>query len=209
MSSHKIVAVLASLCLLGVAATAWAGIPDPTNSYATTVQAPNTVSCVVCPAGDGDAYTQCYLFGGIHANATIDLWVRDINGDPVVLYPATSLWVEFPGMCECPPHACIADAPTDANGHTTFSGPFYGAGCDNTNSTTISLNGIPLNQPGLPIWHNSPDMNCDLVVNLSDVVIFASGWFTTCPYCVDFYWDGVCNLSDVVIMAAHIAHTCP
>jgi hypothetical protein len=201
--------MLIGAAALSLASLAWAGIPDPIESYAVAQSEPNQVSCVICPAGDTTTLTACYLFGGTPTvSAVIDLWVRDINGDPVYLYPPDDLWVVFNGQCDCPVHACVADAPTDANGHTTFSGPWYGAGCSNDNSTNISLNGLVLIHPGMPIWFNSPDMNCDLVVNLTDVVLFAASYGTG-AYCADFLWDGIVNLSDIVLLAQHYGHTCP
>ncbi len=52
-------------------------------------------------------------------------------------------------------------------------------------------------------------MNCDLIVNLVDVVLFASIYFGSYSYCADFCWDGDMNLKDVVILAQHMGHACP
>jgi hypothetical protein len=209
MALKKLIGLMACVAVLGLASLAAAGIPDPDNSYATVGTAPDQISCVVCPAGDGGAMTQCYLSGGTGVDGTITFTVLDINLDPVVLYPAVDMWVEANGLCYCSPTATIADGPTDGSGQTTFSGPFYVGGCSDDNSTNIRVNGTLLNHPGLPIWFNSPDMNCDFVVNLSDVVIFAPAYYGAYSYCADFYWDGNINLSDVVILAQHIAHVCP
>jgi hypothetical protein len=48
---------------------------------------------------------------------------------------------------------------------------------------------------------NSPDLNGDLVVNLSDVPLFAVDYFVEYNYRSDFFWDGQINLSDLGYLA--------
>jgi hypothetical protein len=61
----------------------------------------------------------------------------------------------------------------------------------------------------LDIAINSPDINGDLQVNLSDVVAFTQDYFGAYNYRSDFFWDGVLNLSDVARMAQGMGAICP
>jgi len=62
---------------------------------------------------------------------------------------------------------------------------------------------------GLDIQVNSPDINGDLRVNLTDVVLFTMLYHGPYDYAGDFYYDGVLNLSDIVMMARGQGKTCP
>ncbi len=95
---------------------------------------------------------------------------------------------------------------------TTFSGVLRGGGTLDlgaghelwvdtvVNCYSVELEGINI---------NSPDINGDLVVNLSDVVEFARDYFGDDDYRSDFYWDGSVDLSDLVLMAQGIGASCP
>jgi len=56
---------------------------------------------------------------------------------------------------------------------------------------------------------NSPDLNGDLVVNLSDIILFARIYWGEYSYAADFYWDGQVNLSDLAMMIGTRGRTCP
>jgi hypothetical protein len=56
---------------------------------------------------------------------------------------------------------------------------------------------------------NSPDLNGDLAVNLTDVSHFVGSFFGTYDYASDFQWDGVINLSDIVLLAQGLGSECP
>ena len=78
----------------------------------------------------------------------------------------------------------------------------------------VMINGDALTtNPGLPLKFNSPDINGDLVVNLSDIVAFTQllgGNFGDNPlFAGDFNNDGTINLSDVVRMTGGIGAACP
>jgi hypothetical protein len=70
------------------------------------------------------------------------------------------------------------------------------------------INGQAINAP-IDMLFNSPDINCDKVVNLTDVVLFANNYYGTYDYRSDFYWDGVLNLSDIVLLAQNMQAECP
>jgi hypothetical protein len=199
-------------CALVVAASAaWAGIPDPDQSYATSMAGPQ-VSVLVSPGGTGSPLNACYGFGiGPIVNATIELWVRDAFGSPIYLYPFSDMWLETTtalkaGMVICT-GGSVADQSTNIAGYTTFSGALFAGCCGQF--MIVKINGVALNQPGFNYLVNSPDMNCDLVVNLTDVVLFAGAYYGAYDYCADFYWDGVLNLSDIVVLAQNQGSVCP
>ena len=160
------------------------------------------VSVVTFPDGNGMRLDDCYIFGGARIDATITLQLLDLSGDPVAGYPASEMWLESTSgaMVLCP-GGSIADHDTDQNGETTFSGPIQGGGSfDPDNGDRMQVVGVwnciyPLE---LEVYSNSPDMNGDLVVDLSDVVIFAEYFYGTYDYAADFHWDGLINLSDLV-----------
>jgi len=58
-------------------------------------------------------------------------------------------------------------------------------------------------------YYNSPDINGDLTVNLADVALFANDYFTGHDYRSDFVWDAVLNLSDIVVLASGLGASCP
>jgi len=210
MSSRKVIALLVSCLFLGLATAAWAGIPDPDNSSFTSA-ATDDVSILVCPLGDGDSFSgaQAFGLGPGTANALITVTLLDINFVPVVNYPREDVWLEANGLCYCP-DGNIADANTDANGMTQFDLPLRAGGCSDDGSTVIWVNGDAINNPPLDhLLYNSPDMNCDLVVNLTDIVFFSQVYYGAYDYCADFYWDGSINLSDIVFLAQHNSHACP
>jgi hypothetical protein len=159
--------------------------------------------------------TNCYAFGvGEIGNGQVDLYLRDANGDPVYPYPKEDLWIEtgscvegYPGIVLCY-KGSTADSDTDNSGHTAWTQPLE-AGCCGC-QVIVMVSGMALSQPPFDnYFFNSPDMNCDLTVNLTDVVLFAGAYYGVYDYCADFYWDGVLNLSDIVVLAQHVGHTCP
>jgi hypothetical protein len=210
MVRRKLMGLLACALVLAVS-TAWAGIPDPAMSYATT-EAGSQVSIMVSPGGTGTPINSCYGFGvGPTVDATIEVWVLDAFGSPVYLYPYSDIWLETDialkaGMVLCP-GGSVADQSTDINGYTTFTQAMF-AGCCGSGMKVL-INGTALSQPPFNMLVNSPDANCDKVVNLTDVVLFAGAYYGAYDYCADFYWDGILNLSDIVVLAQNMGQTCP
>ena len=208
MVRRKLMGLLVGVLVLSFASASWAGIPDPTESYATTM-AGSQVSVLNSPNGAGSPINACYGLGtGPTIDATIELWVRDAFGDPIYLYPFSDMWLEteVKGMVLCP-GGSVADQSTDINGYTTFSGSMF-AGCCGSGMLVL-INGAALNQAALNMLVNSPDMNCDLTVNLTDVILFAGAYYGAYDYCADFYWDGNLNLSDIVVLAQNQGAACP
>ena len=193
--------------VLGLATSAWAGVPDPGESSAVTA-AGSQVSVMVVPDGNGFTLDACMAFPGVtDVDATITVTVRDINGDPLFLFPASDIWLDSnsKALALCP-GGTNADGDTDINGETEFTNALF-AGCQGSGAIVV-INGQAINAP-IDMLFNSPDINCDKQVNLTDVVLFANNYYGTYDYRSDFYWDGVLNLSDIVLLAQNMQAVCP
>ncbi len=201
------------LCIL--VNTGMADIPDyflANPVFATT----EPVSVYTLPGGEGHSLANCFLFGGSEADASIQLTIEASSGEFIAGLPAEDLWLEPDGEADLVFCAGgnIADHPTDAEGRTSFSGPFSGGGWFPAVVGTASLvlhtpYNIPcLDWPDVPISINSPDLLVDHVVNLSDVVVFVGDYYGEYTYRSDFYWDGVINLSDIVLLSQALGAAC-
>ncbi len=174
---------------------------------------PTDVSVFTVPDGSGDPLSNCFLLGARRTDATISLQMVDDEGDPVPDIPAEDMWLETTegGLVLCP-DGSIADGPTDQDGRTTFSSPVCGGGASDPTVdevTAITVGGCTHYHPGRTILFNSPDLNGDLVVNLSDIILFARIYWGEYSYAADFYWDGQVNLSDLAMMIGTRGRTCP
>jgi hypothetical protein len=200
--------LLACSLVVSLATVAWAGIPDLDLSSADYAATGTQVSVYSLPNAAGDPLNDVYVLGGAKVDATITLTLVDSTPTPIFNYPFEDMWLESdtPAFVFCP-GGTTADANTDANGQTTFSGALFagswGAGA------VIVINGDALTQAPLDFLFNSPDMDGSLVVNLTDVVLFAGVYYGAYEYAADFYWDGVINLSDIVLLAQGQGATCP
>lgn len=188
----------AGIMLLGLASLASAGIPDDTNSTATS----GTGTVLVVPDGTGDTLGNKGL--------TISVNVRDVNDDPIAGYPFQDIWWDDPGngdisLCQ---GGSVADFNTNATGDTSISGA-AAAGGYTQGGLQVYLAGTPLTGPTLGIDVNSPDINGDLVVNLSDISLFAADLTGAYNFKSDFVPDGVINLSDIGKLGVARGAECP
>lgn len=202
--------IIAAVLLPALAA---AGIPplDPCTVEGTY---PGRVSVFCIPDGGGHPLTEAQAFGGTFVDGTIVLILHDDADNPVYNYPAEDLWLESShgGMISCV-GGTIADAPTDVDGRTTFSHPLLVGG--HTSPLAGELMQVFINgaacptTAGVDVQVNSPDLNGDLVVNLTDVIIMSGHLYGAYDYGSDFHYDGVINLSDIVMMAWGMGAACP
>ena len=175
------------------------------------------VSLVVLPDASGPSFAEAMVFGGAVADGTISFrLVQEATTIPIPNFPFEDVWLETGGVvfgwCDLPyPHR--ADANSDASGKMEFALTPHGAG--HAEEVLLYLNGSPAMDPffnvlpPLPIRLNSPDLDADRKVNLSDVMLFAGDYFGAYAYRSDLHWDGRLNLSDIVKMAAGLGHDCP
>jgi hypothetical protein len=201
--------LLAPLVLL--VASASANIPDLALSTAQIPDGPVPRYLMVAPDGSGPAMTEATVDGGATVDATITLTLVDGNGDPVYLFPGEDLWLEdMAGELAYCYGGMNADASADENGQTTFSGPFN-CGYQNApgNELQVFVAGSPLIGPSLPVHFNSPDLNGDLVVNLTDIVLFAMMLAGNYDWAGDLNHDQTINLVDIVLMSYAVGAGCP
>lgn len=213
MVRRKLVGLFVCSLVMGLAPLAMAGIPDLTLSTATTA-ATAQVSVYTLPNGNGRGLDEAKtISSSTTVNATITLTLLDGNGDPIFLYPNEDLWLEttLGGLALCP-GGSIADANTNALGQTTWSGSVFGGKQSNRTAaekTVVVISGNPLNGSQLDILFNSPDIDGNLVVNLSDTVLYAQNATGSYNYRSDFFFDGSVNLSDTVLYAQGLGSACP
>lgn len=221
MTRSSIPSILVALTLLiPCAAAASVGLP-----YVGVIQyAFEEASILITPDGSGPGLDEACGPGGTVVDATIAVQLVDISWLPIAVFPAEDLWLQFEvsegtvGGCEdYGPYfdggVFIADHDTDANGWTEFRLPLRGGGWSE-GPAYVYLNGEPaqspdvLLHPPIPLRAKSPDLNGDLLVNLSDIAVFSYDLFG--PYHVrsDLWWDEAINLSDVVWFTRAIGVTC-
>lgn len=211
-------AVLFTACLSAVAT---AGIPWVGQIVCNAVA---EASVFMRPDGGGAALDEARLAGGGATDATVHVQLVDPNWVPVQYFPGEDIWLQFavePGTARgCanspsfPGGSFRADHATDADGWTEWLLPLRGGGWS-AGPVTVYLNGMPAQDPDqyvhppLDLRTNSPDLNGDLVVNLSDIVYFTQDLTGAYQYRSDYDWDGVVNLTDVVYFAQGIGVECP
>ena len=160
---------------------------------------------VVVPDGSGPALGP--------EGHTITVTLRDANGDVIVGYPFQDLYLaaldDGGTMAVCPGGA-VADANTDATGTATFTGSLAAGGWTD-DTLVLFVGGTPIVHSPLGITVNSPDINGDLQVNLSDIGFFALDFATGYAFRSDLAGDldGVLNIADVGRMASWVGRECP
>jgi len=188
------------------------GCPDM--NLSTVVQnIQGDTALLITPDGSGARLSEATQNDGSLVDATIflTLFSNCPPTGPLVGYPAEDMWLESTaGSLVFCSGGSIADAATDDQGSTTWSGPLGGGGSDPGTCVIMLPGGLTPNQSSLILKFNSPDLNADLVVNLTDVSGFAQDFFShTYAFRSDFHFDDVVNLSDLSVMADAVGNTCP
>lgn len=186
-------------------------IPDLSHSFATIAyNGPGTPTLLVVPDGNGNPFTEARIEDGTVVDATITLTILDPMDVPIAHYPFEDCWLESMdgGLVPCI-GGTTADYNTDFNGMTEWVNPPYAAGYSEA-PVLVLINGDALDtNPGLPLNFNSPDINGDGIVNLTDVAILSDAYFSGYQFRCDLNGDGLLNLSDVPIFATHFTAQCP
>jgi len=209
--------VLLFSLLLVFATSLYAGDVDPCQSEV-------GVSCTgmrvsICPAGDFE-----FISDGCGTGADyIYVYARDVSGVGIAGIPWTDYWMN---ACDPAQELCLCSAPfgadalTDANGYTTFSGRISGGGCVLTGGLWWSIQGKTLvdypecvTTTCIDVQIVSPDLNADCASNLSDLGIFGGSYNTQLGdagfnSCCDYNDDDKCNLSDFAFQGEHYQHVC-
>ena len=206
------IVMLVSLIVIMLAGTASAYIWDPELSRCwTDVTAPGG-SLLVCPCGDGHTLAQMYNpLGGV-VDGTIHVELLNLYADPMVNYPAEDIWLTSTGgnFAFVEP-GTIADHATDMAGHTEFVEPLAAGGhrAGSDGPLVVYVAGTAMLTPISLVTINSPDINGDLRVDLTDVTLFATDYVDGYANQSDLVRDGVVNLADLSAFATHIGHNCP
>lgn len=224
--SRRFLWMVTVLAVAGVAGSGTAFgqmFPVAQNCTATLVtQGVPPLSMYLLPNGTGTQFAACYDATGVIVNATVVVTLKDGNNNPAINVPASSVRLEQLGspLSWCsgafyppPAHAPnLADGPSNLAGQSTFTLSYHGGGWLAAPLTVWVLEATgawnPVPTP-LPVSFNSADLNGDLIVNLTDIALFAADYFGPYNYRSDFNNDTWVNLSDVPFMAAAIGVSCP
>lgn len=154
------------------------------------------------PAGTGETFEEM----------GISLRVRlrcELSGLFLVGLPAESIILYSPQLCMCSGWK-PADAPTDENGWTSFSGTIRGGGC----ATHLSLFADGIYVVNIPIRINSPDTTTasPCHVDASDLATFAVllGRPESYSICFDYNESGppTINAGDLAFFASTLGSQC-
>lgn len=202
-----------------------AGAAFPPWPYVNTMTGPATTACVlIVPGGGGPPLTAARLPDGTPVDGSIHLQLVDGLGIPYAHFAGNDIWLEFAGAAaalgNCQYHLSLPGGQftpgnsSDQNGWVHFTNPLSGGGWA-AGPVTVFINGTAalmigdVAWPSLPLQVNSPDLNGDRVVNLTDVGLFAGDLFGAFHLRSDLQRDGVLNLSDIAVLAGHLGTGCP
>src|SRR5262249_45553298 len=134
MLRRRLIAALVAFAIDGMAAIAAADIVCPDSSYCTVAFTnPAKDRITISPAGTGDTFAGTGI--------TIRVFLKNCQGAPLVGVPLQEIVLFNSGLCICP-GGNIADAATDMNGMTGFSGTLRGGGC--VESLQVFADGVRL-----------------------------------------------------------------
>lgn len=205
---HRTFQVLLTVLALGLGSRVRADIPCPDESYATV-----TFSQVFTGdyrTGEPRDVVTVGPNGGIETLAsngiTIHVYLRNCAGLPVIGVPRQEVVLFNSGLCICP-GGNIADADTDVNGHTTFTGSLNAGGC--VSNISVFADGIFLAM--LPVRFNSPDAvpASPCMVDASDLSGLVANRGSTNAPCFDWNEDGIVDSSDIAYFATLRGGACP
>lgn len=212
MLTRKTIPILVVLILLSPSAFALSGIPSMEESEASMAfQGPGYATLMVSPGGDGPPFTEAHDSDGNVVDATITMYLRDSFGSLIANFPYEDIWLESQNRDLVP---CIGgtnpDHSTDASGMTSWTNPLHASGYTSA-PVFVFVNGSALtSNSGLLLRFNSPDIDANGTVGLSDLALFAGDFYSGgFVYRADFSGDRVLNLTDVHLFAFHYGSTCP
>lgn len=177
------------------------------------------VCILVVPDGSGMSFAEARTITGDVVDATIRVQVWEVDfgvpPSPILGFPAEEITLVPVDnhTAGCTREAvAAADDDTDPEGWTTVSLPTRAGGWSQS-PVQVHIMGYHDDSycecPDLPIYFNSPDLNADRRVNLTDVALFAQDLGADdAPFRSDLCWDGVIDLSDVAIFTQHLGAGC-
>lgn len=201
MNKRLLGLAVAGSMVLGLGA-AQAGVPNGGTSEAS---AAGSGTILLVPDASGDNLGARGL--------TVSVIVRDVGNNVIAGFPFQDITLgsAIAGELAICQGGATADANTDANGETTFSGNLAGGG-NTEGGLSVFLNEVEVTGgAAIAINANSPDINGDLTVDVVDVGFFAQG-FGGDPglaFAVDLIADGNINIADVGQFAVGLGRVCP
>jgi hypothetical protein len=184
------------------ASVAVAEIPDLDLSTATIAPAANGAIVYNRITGNGYAFTQAHLPNGSVVDGTITLTLVNYLGNPLANHAAEDFWLTTSANhLVFPAGGTIADAATNAAGHTVWQQPLVAGGCTLSEGVVVLVEGNALNQAAINLKFVSADTNGDLAVNISDLSTFAAAYAVAYNACADLFFDGAVNLSDLSLFS--------
>jgi hypothetical protein len=171
---------------------------------------PGTLTLLMVPDGSGPSFSEARNEAGEAVDATITMYLRDPWGMAIVNFPREDIWIETEddGLAFCL-WGLHPDDHTDWDGMTRWVQPAL-AGGSSEGPAIVMVNGAPLtSNDGLPLRFNSPDLNGDGIVNLTDAGMLSSDYYTGYTFRSDFHRDGLLNLADIAPFARAYGAQCP
>ena len=184
-------------------------IPDLDRSTV-TIATTTGGTLFVSPDGGGHPFAEGRDPSGAPVDLTVTITVIANPGGPVAAFPFEDIWLSSldQNLVPCNYGLC-PDGNTDLNGQTGWSDPPLAGGWSDA-GCQVSINGDVLPCcPNLPLRFNSPDLNGDLRVDLTDAGLFSEDLHGGYTFRADLRHDGAVNLSDVGYMAAFLGSECP
>src|SRR5262245_9338481 len=204
MFRSAIVIALAALAIASIGSIASADIVCPDSSYCTVTFTNPAKNRITIGPSRGDT------FAG--AGITIRVFLKNCQGQPLVGVPLQEIVLFNSGLCICP-GGNVADAATDLNGMTTFSGSIHGGGC--VESFQVFADGVGI--CSIPVktnsWDALPSSPCfvdagDLAAlspRLGSSAIPPVGMYSIC---FDWNEDGFIDAGDVASFASPLGQSC-
>ena len=201
---HRFMAVLAltTLFLLSANICQAQNPVDPANSY---VEILGDVNLLTVGNGAGDPLGDL----GIIVHCYDDL------GDPIAAIPGSAFSiVNLSGTMVEFGTAVLAADTTDTQGRILLTEPLRASATIVHGSVAVAVDiggeevVIDNGGAGIPVEFRSPDLNHDGIINLTDLVVFASAYdccddTEECLQC-DFDGDGCVSIADMVMFADHM-----
>ena len=185
--------------LLGALAAVADDVPDLDPTWIEFV-APNSNSRVllVRPDGQGPGFTEARGLDGAIVDSRIKITVMTGTGERVYNYPREDIWLmDLDGdlaLCE---GGTIPDDDTNEQGEAFWVNPPRVGGHSDSPVTAYVNGDAVITGTGLPLFFNSPDVDGNLEVGLSDLDDFVSDYFGPYQLRADLHYDNMISLTDL------------
>lgn len=201
--------IVFSIMILGSASLANSqGVPDAGNSWvAVEGVAPGSlaVNFILPTLTGGNPLTASRTLDG-PVDATITLFLRDSENNPIVDFPGTNVLLSTPGS-SCGDYG-QAEGNSDSLGRLTWTRSLKFGGWSQ-GPLSVNVYGYFYLYADEILKFNSADINGDANIDLADVAIFTGDFFSGYSFRSDFYYDGILNLLDVAMLGQAFGDGCP